>query len=403
MDLLKTIKLKILYKQLFIEKIYRYFFKRLNNYLIKNLFNSKIIPIFFLVHDLRQWHLSELYFKFKKSSIYKPTILIVPYKDLAVNISQTYTWFLDNGYDVEAYPKIKKSTKILLKSKRIQFYTSPYVWFYPIRFQPYFNPSAFTAYVPYQITLKDNLDHQYSNLFFRYLNIYFAESSYTLSKYKTHPFTRFNSVLLSGHPSIDIIRSIGISKKEYRLKNKKVNILWTPHHSINENGYSSFLELKDYFIKLANEDDNFHIIFRPHPQLAKRLESRMSLVEITDYYNSWTNSPHGDLDMGDYIESMTKADLIVNDSLTFAILFQFSSKPMILSIKQFNHNLIPELKNSLKKVPSIESSGELDNMIQELAYTSYKSEITELESYYPSNTSNLILGYFYGLIKYDKI
>ena len=386
-NFIQNFKIKILYKPNSVERVYRVLFKSVNRFYLSKLTKTKSIHVVFFVHDIRQWHLNDVYLELNRSLNYTPLVIVVPHKRISNRL--VYEYFLNKDYNVLDYKSDFKKVKFILKHSRIQFYSTPFTWFYPLRIQPYFNYNAMSVYVPYQVSIKDNFEEQFNNIFFRYIYIYFAESYYSYLKLLEKNIPNLN-VYLSGHPAIDRMRNKIINTQ----KSKKKVILWTPHHSINQEGFSSFLIFKDYFINLADSCSEFYIIFRPHPELRNRLLNVMSVKEVDDCYDIWQTLECGEYDDGDYIESVNRSDIIVNDSLSFALIFQFTNKPMILTMRNLeNHDIIPHIKTSLSALYHTLKPSKLNEILNYIS-TNRNSHKSNMNSFYPNKSSLKIKNYF---------
>lgn len=126
------------------------------------------------------------------------------------------------------------------------------------------------------------------------------------------------------------------------------NVLWTPHHSIEskpsfdkiEGGvYSTFAEYKDYLTgDFLRDNPDVSLMIKYHPILPKRYNAYCKHHGIDDTFARWmkrvTSSEFRDrisfYDKSDYHELFEKADIILNDSISFLQEWLPTSKPMIV-------------------------------------------------------------------------
>lgn len=144
-----------------------------------------------------------------------------------------------------------------------------------------------------------------------------------------------------GHPKLDFIHIQMIESSNKKSNHEEVNILWAPHHSIDD-GWLSFgtfdVNYLD-FLTFAEENPKMNIMLRPHPALfdymkAKSEETKNKVEEFIARWNSLDNTS---IDYNhDYIDSFKWSDIMVTDGISFLVEYPLFHKPIIF-LENNNH------------------------------------------------------------------
>ncbi|AYO37371.1 CDP-glycerol glycerophosphotransferase family protein [Serratia sp. P2ACOL2] len=144
-----------------------------------------------------------------------------------------------------------------------------------------------------------------------------------------------------GHPKLDFIHTQMIEYSKEKTNHKEVNILWAPHHSIDD-GWLSFgtFDVNYFdFLTFAEENPKINIMLRPHPALfdymkAKSEETKNKVEEFIARWNSLDNTS---IDYNhDYIDSFKWSDIMVTDGISFLVEYPLFHKPIIF-LENKNH------------------------------------------------------------------
>lgn len=172
------------------------------------------------------------------------------------------------------------------------------------------------------------------------------------------------------------------------------NVLWTPHHSVEskpsfdkiEGGtYSTFVEYKDYLVGdfLRNNPD-INLMIKYHPILPKRYNAYCKHNGIDDTFARWVKKVKSSefkdrisfYDKSDYHELFEKADIILNDSISFLQEWLPTGKPMIVlrtpKTSQFSPYGESLISSCYESVYNVET---LDKVFQERTdFTQYNED-----------------------------
>ena len=154
-------------------------------------------------------------------------------------------------------------------------------------------------------------------------------------------------VCLTGFPRFDLIRNKSVHDKTGCGRFK---ILWTPRWTTNE-GNCGFFIFKDLLLKFCDENSDFELIFRPHPQMAKEL---MSTGEFSDkqwdgYIKEYENRENASIDKSqDYMPIIYSSDVLFTDKSTMLVDFLPTGKPIIFYDKNSDDiSLFEDVKKGL--------------------------------------------------------
>ncbi len=139
------------------------------------------------------------------------------------------------------------------------------------------------------------------------------------------------------------IETVGSPKFAYAVANadKKVchdkkyrqSVLYTPRWSFSE-CTNSFFDLKDYFFELVTKNKDIEYIFRPHPLMEQAVNEKFGqefwedfIKEFEKYDNAWVDTEV------DYMQSFSRASVLVSDISTMMFEFSVTEKPVIYMYK----------------------------------------------------------------------
>nr|MBP3598622.1 CDP-glycerol glycerophosphotransferase family protein [Eubacterium sp.] len=139
------------------------------------------------------------------------------------------------------------------------------------------------------------------------------------------------------------IATVGSPKFVYALANttkgstheKKYvqSVLYTPRWCFSE-GTSSFLELKDFFFDMAKNNKNIEYIFRPHPLMKQTLDETFGEEFWQEFLGEFDKYENAEVDLKtDYMDSFSRASVLVSDISTMMFEFSVTEKPVIYLYK----------------------------------------------------------------------
>lgn len=387
----------IIYNKLKVEKLYRFFYFKLNRIFItqakKKITQTKIIPVYIIVSDISSWHYSKLYQKLSASEFLRPEIIIT-HKRSIISLNESdiiENFFIKENIDYRVWNNLGLTHKIFFYlNSKFTFYTNPWPWQLPISLQIYFNVNSINIYSPYQINIVYNYDQQYKNIFFRYLNINFVEHNFAYEQFEMTKLNSHTKTIISSHPAIELVSNINEVESNSLKYNGLFQILWTPHHTIHADGFSSFFVFMEYFKGLAERiESGVYVIFRPHPELFNRLIENGYGHIAKNYYEFWEKAPNGSFDGGNYMNSFISSDICVNDSESFLVLYSFTNKPQLITLKNVKSDFIPFIKNFVDKAVILNDVVTLSKNIEFLKFNASKMT-NPFEKYYSLNSSEII-------------
>ncbi len=135
------------------------------------------------------------------------------------------------------------------------------------------------------------------------------------------------------------IETVGSPKFAYALANanKEVchdkkyrqSILYTPRWCFNE-CTNSFFDMKDYFFDLIKKNKDIEYIFRPHPLMEQAVEEKLGRKIWDEYLAEFDKYDNAHVDLNtDYMESFSRASVLISDLSTMMFEFSVTEKPVI--------------------------------------------------------------------------
>ncbi len=135
-----------------------------------------------------------------------------------------------------------------------------------------------------------------------------------------------SEVVLSGNPRNDLI-----AEKRNSLKHEKYTALWTPRWCTEENN-CFFFEYRDLLLNYCDQEHDFRLIFRPHPQAFLEWESTGELTreEAQAYKNEYVLRENAEIDLQkDYLNTFDEVDCFITDLTSLMAEYLLTGKPII--------------------------------------------------------------------------
>lgn len=336
--------------------------RRIKMYIDRNRRNQERIckkdsvVVVFFASNISMWRYQGLYEEMLKFPRFKAYIVLSPL----------------NAYSKEQKKESVECLRSYFKSKGIKYidydinkmrgydikkFLKPDILFYP---QPYytvmckehryykFNDSLL-AYYPYGVSLRREkfcYDEDFHNRAWR--------------RYYENEFTREDARLMStvGDSNVVIVGSITADeflkprKDVWKIQSiKKRRLIWAPHFTINENGWSQntcFLWMADFMLSLAEKyKEQIQIAFKPHPRLLSELylHPDWGHERADAYYKKWEQMSNTQLELGNYIDLFMTSNAMIHDSGSFAAEYMYSGNPVLYVSKDMSH--LYEVANGL--------------------------------------------------------
>ena len=135
-------------------------------------------------------------------------------------------------------------------------------------------------------------------------------------------------LIISGFPKFDLI-----SHCQYDNSKNVDNYtaLWTPRWSTTENN-CFFFEYKDKILKYCDENPEFYLIFRPHPQAFLEWNARNELTEdeAKEYIGLYEKKQNAEIDKEkDYLVTFQRVDCFITDFSSLMAEYLLTGKPII--------------------------------------------------------------------------
>lgn len=340
--------------------------------LLQKIKGKEKIKVVFLAVNESIWKVDTVFQKMLKDPLFDPEILVSPYmvygKDTMLEeMEQTYSFFVKKGYYVRKSLK-KDGSWIKLEdiSPDIVFFTNPH----DLTRKEYYEDAYLnylSCYAGYGIAVSryKNYQDQYNQNFHNAVWQIFLQHETGMTLSKEYAANKGANTYLVGDTTIEEMLGSTNQKKVWKEQsNKKIKIIWAPHHTITDNDitmlpYSTFLKYSEIMIDIAKDfEATIQFAFKPHPILKSKLYQHPQWgEEKTDtYYNFWQNGSNTQLDEGEYIALFKQSDAMIHDSGAFMAEYVFLNKPVMhlgkKGIKSFFNDFAIEAYNCHYKANS---------------------------------------------------
>lgn len=331
----------------------------------KNQYNKTAPHILFLIHNMNTWYsVANLYFELSSDPDLRVTIASIPRSFPGVEeysgediTSAALTKIGINHMRISSCSDKDISTILTTLSPDVIFRQSP--WDHDI--PPGLNANkinfAKLCYVPYyainivkNISSGTDFDFQSNQDLHNNSWRIYCDTEYAYEELCKNSLIRGLNARYFGHPKLDYIHTKMKENKyheETETKNRVTNILWAPHHSVDE-GWLSFGTFDtNYldFLSFAEENKNIHIKLRPHPALFDfmRAKSEETKNDIEYFLSRWESLVNTSTDYDyDYVSSFSWSDILITDGISFIVEYPLFHKPSIF-IENKNHAKFNEL------------------------------------------------------------
>lgn len=312
----------------------------------------------FICHRPGVWNsLKTVYAAFRSDPAFETMILAVPYKKQLPEKGFSHEEYESegaedfwkeygciNGYD---YQKKEWIDPRDLHPDYV-FFQQPYNIARPAQYKSWVvSKYAKLCHVPYayQIFEKEIFLSVYPADFMKAVSFCFAFDQYhyaDISQKLRADNNYFTHVYTAGFPRFDLIPP----KKEE--KNDAFCALWTPRWATEENN-CFFFEYKDKLLNYCDKNENFSLIFRPHPQTFLNLNAtgEMPEKEADAYRMEYGRRENARIDeSGDYFAAFQTSDCLIADITSLMAEYLVTEKPIIYCHRV---NTFSEVGNKMAK------------------------------------------------------
>ena len=221
----------------------------------------------------------------------------------------------------------------------------------------YINTNYLVCYLNYGFNVSNSFDYHYNNPISCTGWKIFVETKPDYSEFMKHSKYCGLNVVLTGSPRLDhYSEPINEHCIPNKINNGKPIIIYAPHWTIDFKpdylSYGTFHLYYNFFLNLAKTNPQFNFVFKPHPELSRRLNylGIMSYDEYEDYLNQWNSLDNGYVyEQGDYIDLFRKSALLIQDSGSFICEWLPSLNPCIYLINPINKDNFYEGYSSLAR------------------------------------------------------
>jgi hypothetical protein len=284
---------------------------------------------------------------------FKVSLIAIPYRHSSFGDSEyrdagMSAYFNENGYDFRYGYNKEKDEWLDLKdlAPDYVFFQTPYDYQFPYSYTAkHVSTYAQICYIPYYGILVfrgevESITHPHS--FFRNVNHVFLGNKYEKKDLivNLREKVRGINIHVTGSPLTDRVLQCDYNKL-YARKSIKKCILWTPRWNTSE-GICHFFDYKDHLIKLAENNLNINLIFRPHPLCFQNFltTGEMTKSSLDEFRLRFDNLVNARIDeTEDYLESFANSDILITDVSSIMVDYFVTGKPIIYThkIDTFNH------------------------------------------------------------------
>lgn len=298
---------------------------------------SEKITVAFLVGEPQKWNCQSLYDLLEAHPNFEPIVLLAPVTQVTngtlsflSTINDLECFFQNLGIRyIKAYDE-STSTYTSINSLDIDIVFYPQPWGLHKPTQGFINTSknSLSCYAPYCFHMF-NSKTNYTRNFHALLWTYYVECKEYLERYR-EAFNATNCIAVgnikldnyTNHPNAPETSSV----------NKKIHIIYAPHHSFSgQYMMATFADNGKFILDLAKSHPEFHWTFKPHPRLKDEiiLNNVMSIEEVENYYEDWSKigTVHNS---GNYYPLFESSNLMITDCISFLAEYLPSGNPLIL-------------------------------------------------------------------------
>lgn len=310
--------------------------------------NGQKIKVCFLLDEISKFYFDSVYKSMLNSDIFEPFILFTSnknklFKDNELFFNEYINDFnilKSNGYNVELGIDLNTSQIIPFEMFEIDilFYSCQYINYHNTELTNIFmNINYLTCHINYGLITLNLYDYYYNNKYINTAWKIFVQTKFDYYEYIDYSVHYGFNCVLSGDSKLDkYSNNLSEYKLPQKIDNGKPIIIYAPHHSIRFEftlaSLSTFHLYYKYFLNLVKSNPNINFVFKPHPNLFKRIIELgiFSEREYESYYEQWNSLDNGlCITDGDYIDLFRKSSLLITDCASFIGEYLPSGNPVI--------------------------------------------------------------------------
>jgi len=304
-------------------------------------FKKERIKVVFFVINLGMWKNDKLFSMFLESDRFDPYIVSFPQRrddpetfrktqeELRGHFGRKGFPYID-GYDFSR----NEYFDLTAFAPDILFYVQPYgVGGEEFSVDRFMGHSLF-AYIPYGVPLND-VPKLYNQLYKNICWRMFYPTEYSKCREKERLYTKRDNITVCGFPFADYLADASSCRDWKTPDTGFKRIIWAPHHSVLKSdvlGYSTFLEIADGMLELAEEySSKVQFVFKPHPLLKEKLcrTEVWGRGKTEEYFAKWAAMPNTSLTDGEYYDLFMTSDALIHDCCSFMTEYLYTGKPLM--------------------------------------------------------------------------
>ena len=327
-------------------RLLRLIFRVPHRRILRNIRDTGLCRIVFIIQSLSMWRLQELYDKLLGDPRFEPTIVLSPAQTFTKeqqdhSIRELISFFEYRGlnYIDSTSPKYSDFRFWKELDPHVVFYPQLYRTIYPRVIGINDNLDKLICYLPYGWSVVRGdwiFNNKYSNLLWKW----YLPTSLHLKYVKDHSFEKGKSCVVVGYPQSELLHHE--QSEVWKIQDsRKKRVIWAPHFSIREGGYlhrDSFLWLFGFMSELAEKyKDRVQFAFKPHPRLLSELYSYpgWGKEKAECYYNCWANGDNTQLVTGEFAKLFSSSDALIHDCGSFTAEYLLTKKPVLFTSHDF--------------------------------------------------------------------
>lgn len=313
---------------------------------------GKKIRIVFICQMPQLWNKMEsVYQEMKNDEHFECCIYVVPDESIAEKNQQKSLEYFMN-YDDNAIMAKNRDGWVSLEKMQPDyvFYQRPYDHYLPECYRSY-TVAAYSrvCYISYSYACTIPVEGScYNQAFFRNVYLFFAENEYAKNLIYQREEALYQEnrkkVFYLGYPAMDSIINAKEMESLYWKEDEKseYKILWCPRWTTDINlGASHFFEMKDSMKNFVKDNNDFSMVFRPHPMMFDNFikTGEMTSNEVDEYLKEYTgkNRLYYDKD-AEYYSTLWASDVLIADLTTVIIEYFVTGKPVIYCKTEIEYN-----------------------------------------------------------------
>lgn len=323
--------------------------KKQHEMLIEKMKGRKRVRVVFLVIHNSVWKVDTVFQKMLNDDFFDPVILVCPYTVYGESLmwkdmQECLHYFNEKGYPT--YSSFNHSEQCWVKldelSPDIVFFTNPH----DLTRKEYYEDAYLnylSCYVPYhhEVGSGGDVNVQFNQYFHNAMWKIFATNTSSYDLFEKYSLAKGRNVIVTGFPAMEGIYSKISNKNSWKNNDKRIRVIWAPHHTISNDklSYSNFLKYAELFVQFAEKMKDYVVwSFKPHPVLKSKLYSlcEWGVEKTEDYYAYWRNQEFTQLNEGEYEGLFLESDAMIHDSGSFLAEYLYLSKPVMYMLSGSN-------------------------------------------------------------------